>query len=81
MLLILVSLINSGLTTVRRALLPIITWANVSCALVFAAVVDLRLAILYLIGVTGAALAFDRSNKNIAMVSLSQGMGHVSRQR
>src|SRR5499427_5981863 len=60
---ILVSLVSSGLTTVRRAL-PIVTWANVGCcALIFAAVLDLRLAILYVIGVAGAVFAFDRSRK------------------
>src|SRR5262249_4332458 len=61
---ILVSLVTSGLATVRQVL-PIMTWANVGCSsLVFAAIVDLRLAILYLIGVAGAAYAFDRSNRN-----------------
>src|SRR5262245_5147133 len=66
-LFILVSLTTSGLTTVRRAL-PIITWANVGCcALIFAAVLDLRLMILYLIGLAGAAFAFDRSHKSVAL--------------
>src|SRR5262249_54241797 len=61
------SLTTSGLTTVQRAL-PIITWANVGCcALIFATVIDLRLAILYLVGLAGAAFAFDRSHKNIAL--------------
>src|SRR5262245_14513026 len=60
---ILVSLVSSGLTTVRRAL-PIVTWANVGCsALVVAAVLDLRIGILYVIGVAGAVFAFDRSRK------------------
>src|SRR5215475_1284107 len=64
---ILVSLVASGLTTVRRVL-PIVTWANVGCcALVFAAVLDLRLAILYLIGLAGAAFAFDRSHRSHAL--------------
>src|SRR5262245_30026903 len=64
---ILVSLTTSGLTTVRRAI-PIVTWANVGCcALIFAAVVDLRLLILYLIGLAGAAFAFDRSHKSVAL--------------
>lgn len=61
---ILVSLVSSGLTTVRRAL-PIVTWANVGCcALIFVAVLDLRLAILYLVGLAGAASAFDRSHRS-----------------
>src|SRR5262249_1844416 len=61
---ILVSLVTSGLATVRQVL-PILTWANVGCSsLVFAAVIDLRLAILYLVGVAGAAFAFNRSGRN-----------------
>src|SRR5215510_10855413 len=61
---ILVSLVSSGLTTVRRAL-PIVTWANVGCcALIFVAVLDLRLAILYMVGIAGAASAFDRSRRS-----------------
>src|SRR5262245_33716176 len=64
---ILVSLVTSGLTTVKRAL-PIVTWANVGCcALIFAAVLDLRLAILYLIGLAGAAFAFDRTHRSDAL--------------
>lgn len=64
---ILVSLVSSGLTTVRRAL-PIVTWANVgTSALIFAAVLDLRLAILYLIGLAGAAFAFDKSHRSHAL--------------
>ena len=67
---ILVSLVTSGLTTVR-AVLPIITWANVGCsALIFVAILDLRFAILYLIGLAGAAFAFDRSHKNHALGAL-----------
>jgi phosphate:Na+ symporter len=66
-LFILVSLVTSGLTTVRRAL-PIVAWANVGCgALIFIAVLDLRLAILYLIGLTGVAFAFDRSHRSEAL--------------
>src|SRR5215475_10717504 len=64
---ILVSLVTSGLTTVRQAL-PVLTWANVGCsALIFAAVLDLRLAILYLMGLAGAAFAFDRSHRSHAL--------------
>jgi phosphate:Na+ symporter len=66
-LFILVSLVSSGLTTVRRAL-PIVAWANVGCgALIFIAVLDLRLAILYLIGIAGVAFAFDRSHRSEAL--------------
>jgi phosphate:Na+ symporter len=67
---IVVSLVTSGLTTVRRAL-PIVTWANVGCcALIFAAVLDLRVAILYMIGLAGVAFAFDRSNRRHALAAL-----------
>ena len=67
---ILVSLVASGLTTVRRVL-PIVTWANVGCcALIFAAVLDLRLAILYLLGLAGAAFAFDRSHRTHALSAI-----------
>src|SRR5215470_306605 len=67
---ILVSLVASGLTTVRRAL-PIVIWANVGCAaLIFVAVLDLRLAILYLLGVAGAGFAFDRSHKSDVLAAV-----------
>src|SRR5215469_6501314 len=59
----LVSLVSSGLTTVRRVL-PVVTWANVGCvSLIFIAVLDLKLAILYVIGFAGVAYAFDRSHR------------------
>lgn len=67
---ILVSMVASGLTTVRQAL-PIVTWSNVGCAaLIFAAVIDLRLAILYLVGLAGAAFAFDRTHRQHAIGAL-----------
>ena len=60
---ILVSMVSSGLTTVRR-MLPVLIWANVGCcALIFATVLDLHVAILYLVGVAGAVYAFDKSHK------------------
>src|SRR5262245_37125251 len=60
---ILVSMVSGGLTTVRR-MLPVLIWANVGCcALIFATVLDLRVATLYLVGVAGAAYAFDKSHK------------------
>jgi phosphate:Na+ symporter len=61
---ILVSLVTSGLTTVRRAM-PIATWSNVGCcALIFIAALDLRLGVLYLMGLAGAGYAFDRSHRS-----------------
>src|SRR5262245_24978956 len=64
---ILVSLVSSGLTTVRQVL-PIVTWANVGTgALIFASVLDMRVAVLYLLGVAGAAFAFDKSHRSHAL--------------
>jgi len=67
---ILVSLVTSGLATVR-AVLPIIIWANVGCsALIFVAVLDLRLGVLYLIGLAGATYALDRFHRNHVLGAL-----------
>jgi phosphate:Na+ symporter len=64
---ILASLVSSGLATVRQAL-PIVTWANVgTSALIFAAVLDLRMGVLYLLGIAGAAFAFDRTHRSHAL--------------
>ena len=50
---IVVSMTSVGLLTVRRAV-PLVVWANVGTSvLVLLAVVDLRLAVLYLLGATG----------------------------
>src|SRR5579883_2510633 len=74
-LFILVSLTTSGLTTIEQAL-PLITWTNVGCcALIFATVIDLRLMILYLIGLAGAAFAFDRSHTKSVAIGAIFGMG------
>jgi phosphate:Na+ symporter len=67
---ILVSLVSSRLATIA-GVLPIVTWANVgSSALIFLAVLDLRFAILYLVGVAGVAFAFDRTRKNHTLGAL-----------
>lgn len=56
---ILTGLVESRLMTVARAL-PIIAWANLgTVALVFFASFNVHLAFLYLLGVTGLALAFE----------------------
>ena len=56
---ILTSLVESRLMTVSRAL-PIVAWANLgTVVLVFCASFNVHLAFLYLLGVTGLALAFD----------------------
>ncbi len=56
---ILTGLVESRLMTVGRAL-PIVAWANLgTVVLVFFASFNLHLAFLYLLGVTGLALAFE----------------------
>jgi len=56
---ILAGLIAGGTLTVPRALM-IVGWANVGTAvLVFLATVDFQLAVLYVLGVTGLAVAFE----------------------
>lgn len=56
---IVINLISAGALTVRRAM-PLVAWANLGTSvLVILAVVDLRLAVLYLLGVTGLCHYFD----------------------
>ena len=56
---IVAGLIDSGSLTVSRALM-IVGWANVGTAvLVFLAAVNVQVAVLYLVGLTGLAVAFD----------------------
>ena len=56
---ILAGLIAGGSLTVSRALM-IVGWANVGTAvLVFLAAIDMQLAVLYVVGLTGLAVAFD----------------------
>ncbi len=56
---ILTSLVSSGLMTVPRAL-PIIAWANLgTVVLVLFVSFDVHLAFLYVLGLTGLALAFE----------------------
>lgn len=56
---IVINLITAGALTVRRAM-PLVAWANLGTSvLVILAVVDLRLAVLYLLGVTGLCHYFD----------------------
>ncbi len=55
---ILASMTGSGLITVTQAL-PIVAWANVGTTfLVFATVFDLRLPVLYLLGISGMVFSF-----------------------
>jgi phosphate:Na+ symporter len=57
---ILASMVSSRALSVRQAL-PIVSWTNVGTTLlVFVAVLDLRLAVLYLLGIAGLAFTFSR---------------------
>src|SRR5262249_29360247 len=57
---ILGSMTASGLLTVRRAL-PIVAWANVGVTfLIFITLLDIRLAVLYFLGISAVAYSFDR---------------------
>lgn len=74
---IVISLISAGLITVRRAM-PIVAWANVgNSALVALAVLDLHLAALYLLGITGFLyyLNLDRSVRFRHWVGALLGIG------
>lgn len=72
---ILTSMISSGLVTVRRAL-PIVAWCNVgSSALVFMAVLNLRMAVLYLLGIAGASFAFEKPLRYRNAVGAIFGIG------
>jgi phosphate:Na+ symporter len=60
---ILASMTASGLTTARQAL-PMVAWANVGTTLlVFIAVLDIRLGVLYLLGVSATAFAFSKDSR------------------
>jgi phosphate:Na+ symporter len=59
---IVASLVSSGLMTVARAL-PIVAWANLGTVLLVLFVsFDVHLAFLYVLGLTGLALAFELGN-------------------
>lgn len=74
---IMISLISAGLITVRRAM-PIITWSNVGTSvLVFLAVLDIHLVVLYLLAATGFCyyLNLDRSTRYRHLVGATLGIG------
>ncbi|MGA0172464.1 MAG: Na/Pi symporter [Phycisphaerales bacterium] len=73
---IMVGMISSGLLAMRRALL-VVSWANAGTVLlVFVAAIDIRAAVLYLIGISGLLIVFDlvRQAHVSARVLLSVGM-------
>lgn len=73
---IMAGMISSGLLAMRRALL-VVSWANAGTVLlVFVAAIDIRAAVLYLIGVSGLLIVFDlfKQAHVSARVLLSVGM-------
>jgi phosphate:Na+ symporter len=73
---IMVGMISSGLLAMRRALL-VVSWANAGTVLlVFVAAIDIRAAVLYLIGISGLLIVFDliKQAHVSARVLLSVGM-------
>lgn len=72
---IIIGMISSGLITVRRAL-PIIVWANIGVsALVFLAVLDIELLVLFLLGAAGLAYAFNKPARYASLVGVLLGIG------
>ncbi len=72
---IIIGMISSGLITVRRAL-PIIVWANIGVsALVFLAVLDIDLLVLFLLGVAGLGYAFNKPAQYASLVGVLLGIG------
>ncbi|CAO3422967.1 Na/Pi cotransporter family protein [Azospirillum doebereinerae] len=74
---IVINLITAGAVTTRRAI-PLVGWANLGTALLVAlTVVDLRLAVLYVLGVTGLCFYFDldRSTRYRHLVGALLGIG------
>ncbi len=70
-----VGIIRSGLISVRRAL-PIIAGANVGTAtLVLMATLDIKLFMLYLLGIAGLCFAFDKPVKYRTLVGALLGIG------
>lgn len=73
---IMTSMISAGLITTRRAM-PIVLWSNVgNCLLVFLAVINFHVMVLYVIGVVGFLhyLNLDRSKQFKPLVGLLLGI-------
>jgi len=72
---LLVGLVTSGLLSLRRAL-TVVSWANVgTAALVFVAAIDLRLATLFLIGMSGLAIGLGRAGRLEPVLRSVLGVG------
>jgi phosphate:Na+ symporter len=72
---ILASMSASGLLTVEQAL-PIVAWSNVgSTVLVFVTLLDLRLLVVYLVGVSAAAFTFAHETRWRPVLGVLLGIG------
>ncbi|AWK86828.1 Na/Pi cotransporter family protein [Azospirillum thermophilum] len=74
---IVINLITAGATTLTRAM-PLVAWANLGTAvLVVLTVIDLRIAVLYVLGITGICFYFDldRSTRYRHLVGALLGVG------
>jgi phosphate:Na+ symporter len=72
---ILAGMVSTGMLPLRRAL-PVVAAANLGTAvLVFLAAVDLRLAVLYLVGVTGLLISFRVMARHDALLGALFGIG------
>jgi len=73
--LLLASLIGAGATTVERAL-PVMLGANAGVAfLVILAVVDIRIAVLFLLGLSGLVISFGKPAKYVHVAGILFGVG------
>lgn len=72
---IMVGMMSSGLLPRRRALL-VIAWANAgTAALVFIAAIDIRAAILYLVGASGLAVVFVATRRSEVLLRTLLSVG------
>lgn len=73
--LILASLIGAGVTTVKNAL-PVLIGANAGVAcLVLVAVVDIKVLVLCLVGLSGLVISFERPTKFLHVAYVAFGVG------
>jgi phosphate:Na+ symporter len=72
---ILASMASSGLVTVSQTL-PVVAWSNVgTTVLVFASVIDLRLMVLYLLGVSALVFVFCQETRWQSICGVLLGIG------
>ena len=69
------SLVASGLTTVRRSI-PLIFWANVGCGvLVLLAFLNIKVLVLFLLGIAGISIAFEKPARFRTLAETVFGVG------